>query len=337
MKRIYLNLKKIIAICLVLLFLIVIGSIFIKTSYNWAKLYSTDGSFSINFPSAPTKTVSEQQLKNDSRKVAITEYRSEPSKNIIFSLYFTKYPFYFDDTTKTLVGLRDETLSSNGKFKLLTSNLGKYFGLPGVKFTAINQDSTSPKYLNDLIILLGNSAYIMELDDNNNDLASFNKFYSSFSLSDIWQTYTSNEGNFRISFPTASRNMWSSDISLSATQKKHEITIDTFDAKGDQYSVQLDIYPYNLSGSQEELNSIKSHIEQALAGFTVISDKDSTFKGYRSFDLLLKKQNNFIKYRDFVVNNYAYIIISSSTNSDFPKFEDFANSFQLINTNPTIK
>jgi len=103
------------------------------------------------------------------------------------------------------------------------------------------------------------------------------------------------------------------------------------------YSVQLDIYPYNLTDSQDELNFSKGNILKLFKDWDVVLNRDGIFKNYNSFDILLKKQENFIKYRGFHVNNFSYTIISSSTNGDFPKFEDFANSFQLINTNPTIK
>src|ERR1035437_6806810 len=144
-----------------------------------------------------------------------------------------------------------------------------------------------------------------------------------------WKNYVSTEGNFTISMPL--------DVSKTSSPSATEsmITYNAFDSKKNLYLAQVHIYPYMINTSLSALIADKDLLRKQKPDWALVTENNGKFKEFQTYDLLLKRGNEYIKYRIFEIYNYQYIIGMLSANNNFSQFEKFANSFKLIESNLT--
>jgi hypothetical protein len=165
------------------------------------------------------------------------------------------------------------------------------------------------------------------------------------SSANVWKYFSSTEGNFKIKFPNGAPKKITDEYhpTLSASYLKYRL-LQYFenDVNGDLYWVEVNAYPenYGLINSYNSLsnyeNSIKENLKNSSDSASLISSNQDTFKGNPSINLVFKSKNYYYKYRIFAIGEYAYGIVSVSTNRDFPQFEKFANSFEILNSNSSL-
>lgn len=148
-----------------------------------------------------------------------------------------------------------------------------------------------------------------------------------------WKEYNSTSGNFRILFPTFPKQ---DSQSISATENYPAMTYVTYTSileDGTTYVVGSVEYPnsVDVSDPKNNLDGVVNGAIVAVSG-KLISSNFSTFNGVSSVDYLIKAEGAYLKYRSFLIGHSLYTLGIASETNNFPYFDKFANSFQLINS-----
>ncbi|MDO8658358.1 MAG: hypothetical protein Q7K55_06455 [Candidatus Levybacteria bacterium] len=154
--------------------------------------------------------------------------------------------------------------------------------------------------------------------------------------SENWQPYRSTKGNFIISMPSGvTETSTSSAIAQVGDSGTTEqlINYNSIDSEKNVYLASVEIYPYMLNTSSSALITDADVLKKQKSNWTTIAENTSKLKGYQTYDLLFKQGDQYLKYRFFSIYKYQYLIGMASTNKNFPLFEKFANSFELIDKN----
>lgn len=154
--------------------------------------------------------------------------------------------------------------------------------------------------------------------------------------SENWQPYRSTKGNFIISMPSgvteASTSSAVAQVGDSGTTEQL-INYNSTDSEKNVYIASVEIYPYMLNTSSSSIITDANILKKQKSNWATIAENTSKLKGYQTYDLLFKQGDQYLKYRFFSIYNYQYLIGMFSTNKNFPLFERFANSFELIDGN----
>jgi hypothetical protein len=157
----------------------------------WQKFEASDANFTASFPTIPKRVTYTKPINNSKTNghTTVIQYASQSTDGHFFAVSLFKYPenYSITDSNAFLGGMVNyflsQSFSSSAKYILLSSKIGKYYGYNGEKFQAKNTANTFPLYMNDILVVVGNSAYLIEQDDNDNNLTFFNKFINSIAIS----------------------------------------------------------------------------------------------------------------------------------------------------------
>ena len=150
-----------------------------------------------------------------------------------------------------------------------------------------------------------------------------------------WITFKPQRGNFQIDFPKYPSNF----IDKSRSQLPQELINEYYasdDDEGNTYFVtENKINPENRVSDLEYLQSIVNTNTAGLGG-NLISSKEIIYKSYSAVDYVITNGNGDTYHRSLVlvVDGNLIELGQVSGNSNFPHFNEFANSFEYINSPP---
>lgn len=147
-----------------------------------------------------------------------------------------------------------------------------------------------------------------------------------------WKEYYATTGNFKILFPTYPEQ----DVqSIDATTNIPAYTITTYSSipnnREEVYLASVAIYPNSVDTSIPEtvLNNVVNGAVVGTEG-ELVSSNFSAFNNYTAVDYIVKAGKGFLKYKSFLIGQTEYTLAVGSAQNDFPEFNKFVNSFQLL-------
>jgi hypothetical protein len=163
--------------------------------------------------------------------------------------------------------------------------------------------------------------------------ANLNKPMEVQSFSD-WQTFNSQQGHFKVDFPTLPQHMTESvpDIVTKGT-RKYEMYI-AQKADGSSFMVSLITYSKQLDADEGKLIQDKL-IDEWVNGNPKNVLKESTemdFAGHAARQFTIENDQANIESRVFLENNTLYLLTYLAQKEYFNKadYDHFVNSFQLV-------